>query len=148
MSLAQASAVLGIAVNSVRSRYKAGKIRGERDNEGRIWVWIDPHLAHSNNPSKSPASKSSMEGSNTPQVEALQAHISTLKEQLSGANSELATLRPKAAERDRLEAEAEGLRAQLDLLRSDRDEWRKVAHAGLERRSGGLLGLFRARPKV
>lgn len=41
MSLADAAMVLGIAPNSVRSRFKAGKLRGERDNQGKIWVWLD-----------------------------------------------------------------------------------------------------------
>ena len=45
MSLAEAGAILRIAPNSVRSRWKAGKLRGDRDNEGRIWVWLDPAAA-------------------------------------------------------------------------------------------------------
>ena len=145
MSLAEASTVLGIAANSVRSRYKAGKIRGERDNEGRIWVWVDPNVTPSKPPSKTAVSKSSIEGSKLAQIEALQAHISTLKEQLSGANDELATLRPKAAERDRLEAEAAGLRAQLDILKSDREEWRRMAQSRRGPRGGGFFNIFRPR---
>ena len=41
VSLTEAATLLGIAPNSVRSRFKAGKLRGERDNKQRIWVWID-----------------------------------------------------------------------------------------------------------
>lgn len=146
MSLAQAGTLLGIAPNSVRSRYKAGKIRGERDNEGRIWVWIDPQIATKGH-SKTPQSKPSIEGSNLAQIEALQAHISTLKEQLEGANSELAAIRPRALERERLEAEAAGLKAQLELLKSDRDDWRRMAQSSLSPRGGGFLKLFRSRSK-
>ena len=93
MSLAEAGAILRIAPNSVRSRWKAGKLRGDRDNEGRIWVWLDPAAP----PSKSRPSNPSIEGSNSRQVEALEAHIVTLREQLAGATAELATLRPRAA---------------------------------------------------
>ena len=96
MSLAEAGAVLGIAANSVRSRYKAGKLKGDRDNEGRIWVWLDPANSPSKKPSKNSTSKSSIEPSNQGQIEALTAHIETLKEQLASANAELAALRPKA----------------------------------------------------
>ncbi|MDO9224332.1 MAG: hypothetical protein Q7U20_11560 [Caulobacter sp.] len=140
MSLAEAGAILRIAPNSVRSRWKAGKLRGDRDNEGRIWVWLDPAAP----PSKSRPSNPSIEGSNSGQVEALEAHIVTLREQLAGATAELATLRPRAAERDRLEAEAVGLRVQVEMLQTDRAEWRAVAQRSLEK-GGGFLGLFRRR---
>lgn len=52
MSLADAAIALGIAPNSVRSRFKAGKIRGERDNLGKLWVWLD-QAAEGSKPSSS-----------------------------------------------------------------------------------------------
>ena len=61
MSLADAAMVLGIAPNSVRSRFKAGKLRGERDNQGKIWVWLDDAAQHTGG-SKSKPSKPSIEG--------------------------------------------------------------------------------------
>ena len=146
MSLSDASQLLGIAPNSVRSRYKSGKIRGDRDNEGRIWVWLDPDAAPSKLGSKSKASNSSIEGSKTAELEALKDHVSTLKRQLDDANAQLADLRPKALDRDRLEAEARGLQAQIDLLKADRDEWRRTAQEQLQaRHKTGFLGLFRRR---
>lgn len=146
MSLSEASALLGIAPNSVRSRYKSGKIRGERDNEGRIWVWVDPAAPPSKLGSKSKPSNSSIEGSKRSEFEALQDHIATLKQQLDAATAEVAELRPKAAERDRLEAEVAGLHAQIELLKTDRDEWRRTAQTQLQAPSKtGFLGLFRRR---
>ena len=73
MSLADAGKVLGIATNSVRSRWKAGHLRGERDNAGKVWVWIDP--TSDVRPSK-PATKASTEG----EVTALREHIATLND--------------------------------------------------------------------
>ena len=52
--------------NSVRSRWKAGKIEGFRDNIGKIWVHLDPEevaeAEAASNPSKAsiePVSKGS-----------------------------------------------------------------------------------------
>ena len=126
MSLVEASAILGIATNSVRSRYKSGKIRGEHDNKGRIWVWIDPESS----PSKRSVSNNSIE----PNIEALKI----LTEQLSIANLELADLRPKAAMAERLDAERPLLLGQIEDLKADRDAWRRLS----ERR--GFWGLFRS----
>lgn len=82
MSLVDAAAQLGIAPNSVRSRYKAGKLRGERDNSGRIWVWIDPSQppARTSKPSND---ASNSKPSTTFEVEALKSQIVDLKEQVS-----------------------------------------------------------------
>lgn len=144
MSLAEASACLRIAPNTVRSRWKAGKVRGERDNAGKIWVWVDPDLEGS----KKQLSKPSIEGSIAPQLDALRDHIQTLTDQLVAANAELATLRPYASEAARLEATAAGLRDHIDALKDDRDAWRQTAESLLvsrqePKRYGGFLGLFR-----
>jgi hypothetical protein len=146
MSLSEAGSLLGIAPNSVRSRYKSGKLRGERDNEGRIWVWLDPSAAPSKLGSKAKASNSSIAGSKAAEFEALKDHVSTLKQQLQEANAQLADLRPRALEKDRLEAQVAGLLEQIELLKADREEWRRTAQAQLqERPRAGFLGLFRRR---
>jgi len=143
MTLAAAAALLGIAPNSVRSRYKAGKIRGERDNTGRIWVWIERPQT-SSAPQKPAFETSNFEGVSKPSIEPPQAsnfelfeawrgHIQTLAEQLSLAQAELAELRPRAAERDRLEGEVKGLQAQVELLSSERDAWRVQAQDTLRK---------------
>lgn len=142
MSLADAAAALGIAPNSVRSRFKAGKLRGERDNAGKIWVWLDPD----SEASKSNPSKPSKEGSKPFEIEALQAHIHTLSEQLALANAELAALRPGAAEIGGLRASVAALEAQLAAMAEDRNQWRQTAQSVIGR-PGGFLGLFRRRPQ-
>ncbi len=130
MSLADAAAALGLAPNSVRSRFKAGKLRGERDNQGKIWVWLDDAVQPIEG-SKSKASKHSIEGFEQSRFEALEAHLRTLTEQLALAQSELASLRPRASAADRLEAEVAGLEALQDEVRADRDHWRSVAQQAL-----------------
>lgn len=140
MSLAEASALLGIAPNSVRSRYKAGKIRGERDNTGRIWVWLErpreartPAFETSNFEGVSKASIEPSKPSNFEPFEAWRAHIQTLADQLSLAQAELAELRPRAAERDRLEGEVKGLQALVEQLAGERDAWRVQAQDTLRK---------------
>ena len=104
MSLADAAATLGIAPNSVRSRFKAGKLRGERDNQGKIWVWLDdatqPVEGSKPNPSK--PSKPSIEGSEQGHIKALEAHLQAVSEQLNFAQVELSALRLRASAADRL----------------------------------------------
>ena len=126
MSLADAAAAMGIAPNSVRSRFKAGKLRGERDNLGKIWVWLDD-AALPPQGSKSNSSKPSIEGFDQGRFEAMDAHLRTLTEQLALAQSELVTLRFRASAADRLEAEVAGLEALRDEVRADRDHWRDIA---------------------
>lgn len=151
LSLAEAADRLGIAPNSVRSRWKAGKIEGSRDNTGKIWVYLDPAAAAeveaSSNPSKpsiEPASKASTEPPSNPsevpgsnpsiegvegfeagRVEAQVAHIETLTGQLERAASELDALRPRALEGERAQARAEALEATLSTLRGEREEERR-----------------------
>ena len=126
MSLADAAAALGIAPNSVRSRWKAQKIRGERDNSGKVWVWLDPEKTANDKGSKEIVSKPSIEPSNRFEINALQDHVKTLVEQLAIANAELADLRPKAAETARLEAENGGLQAQLAIRAEQLEELRRL----------------------
>lgn len=126
MSLAEAATALGIAPNSVRSRFKAGKLRGERDNSGKIWVWIDPN-ASPPSPSNLRTSKPSIEGLKNGEIEALKSHIRTLEQQLALSQAEAGTLRDKAALADRLEAQVEGLKILEAEIRSDRDRWRETA---------------------
>lgn len=125
MSLADAAAMTKTAPNTIRSRFKSGKLRGERDNAGKIWVWLDPDVEAS----KSRVSKPSSEGSNAAALEALTA-------QLVRAQDELDTLRPKAATADRLEAEKALILGQIEDLKADRDAWRRLS----ERR--GFWGMF------
>lgn len=122
MSLAEAAAITGVAPNTIRSRFKAGKIKGERDNTGKIWVWIDPDILTSKRHTSNPSNDAAFEA---------------LKVQLNRANDELDALRPKAAMADALAAEKGLLIEQITDLKADRDAWRKLS----ERR--GLWGLFR-----
>lgn len=111
MTLNEAAAVLGIKPQSVRSRFKAGKLKGERDNSGKIWVWLDDTTPANQRGSKEPLQQLATAG----EIEALKGHIATL-------NAELAVLRPKASAADRLDGEIAALRATVDDLRARLDE--------------------------
>jgi len=139
MSLAEAARALGIAPNSVRSRFKAGKIRGERDNLGKLWVWLDHALEGSKSPASNPSIEGSKDsdsnlrskGSNAAHINALEAHLRTLTDQLNLAQAEVSALRTRASSADRLEGQVAGLEALRDEIRADRDHWREVAERAL-----------------
>lgn len=116
-SLKSAGDLLGITANAMRARAKKDpeKYRLERDNGGKIWVWI--------NPQNLPPLKTSTASNESSNLEALKASIEALKDQAATASSitELReqllaeTARADAAERSRDQAEA------------DRDRWRAMA---------------------
>lgn len=133
MSLKDAGKLLGIQPNSVRSRWKSGKIDGERDNAGKIWVFVDPEEAANDRGSIEGASKPSVEAFESNQIKALEAHLKTVTEQLSKADAELEVLRPLASEKARLEAEKAGLEAQIALIKEHQGEYREQAKAEIER---------------
>lgn len=142
MSLTEAAEALGIASNSVRSRWKAGKIRGERDNAGKIWVWIDTEKAANDKGSKegvSKVSKPSIEAFEVGEINALRDHVKTLNEQLAIASAELSELRPKAVEAARLEAENKGLQAQLGIRAEQIDDLRQRLTERPEKAPQGFL---------
>lgn len=129
MSLAEAATLTNTAPNTIRSRFKSGKIRGERDNAGKIWVWIDPDKEASKRQTSKP-SKPTSKPSNDEALDVLTG-------QLQRANNELDALRPKAALADILAAEKALLIEQISDLKADRDAWKKLS----ERKS--LWGLFK-----
>ena len=92
MALREASEATGIPANTLRSRYKAGKLRGERDNSGRLYVWIDPAAQGSS----SKASNSSKQVRTEGELEALKGHIETLKDQLAAADARASDWQAKA----------------------------------------------------
>ncbi len=112
MSLKEAGELLGIKPNSVRSRWKQGKLDGERDNAGKIWVWVDRDAAANDQGSKKKVSKPSIEGFESSEIKALKDHLKATSDQLAKAEAEIADLRPQAMEAVRLKAENALLRDQ------------------------------------
>ena len=84
LSLKQVGELLGIGESAVRARFKAGKLAGERDNQGKIWVHVEPSL-------QCPAKRRPDEGSLRDLVEVMKAQIAAL-------TAERDALRPQAAE--------------------------------------------------
>ena len=143
MSLAEAGDRLGIAPNTVHSRWKAGRIEGARDNTGKIWVHLDPaevtEIEGTSNPSKpsvEPISKGSkrlvsnplielFEGFEADRADAQAAHIETLTGQLDRTMAELDALRPKVLEGERARARADALEIALTTLRDEREAERR-----------------------
>ncbi len=174
MSLAEAGDRLGIASNSVRSRWKAGRIEGSRDNVGKIWVYLDPKeiveaeaASNSSKPSIEPMSKGSTEGGSNPSTEpssnpsiegvegfedrrfeAQAAHIKTLTGQLERAEAELDALRPKVLEGERAGARAEALEATLSTLRDEREMERRSHREHVQDLRGRAEGAERREGEV
>jgi chromosome segregation ATPase len=109
MSLKEAGELLGLKPNSIRSRYKKGKLRGEADNMGKLWVWIDPTKLANDRGSKEPSSKVTKKDFEGSEIKALQDQLKAITEQLDKANAEIADLKPQAMEAVRLQAEVKGL---------------------------------------
>lgn len=131
MSLKEAGNLLGLKPNSVRSRYKKGQIRGEADNLGKLWVFLDPSKIAPSKVTIEPNSKPSIEPDLPVEIIALQAKVEALTQELARADAalvkadaELGVLRPLASDVARLEAEGAGLRSQIELM--DRANTEKV----------------------
>lgn len=112
MTLKAAAGLLGIHPNSVRSRYKKGKLRGEADNAGKIWVFIDPSKIANDAGSFKPTMKVTKRVRNDSEINALKDHLKATTEQLEKAQAEIVDLKPQALEAVRLKAENDGLRDQ------------------------------------
>ena len=113
MSLEAAGKVLGVSANAVRARAKKNpdKYAIERDNRGKIWVYIDPETVQPLKPSNDPPLDLTLDE--------LKVSIDALRRQ-ADLVAEAADLREKLvsaeAERDRLR---ERVLAQ-EVLLSDR----------------------------
>lgn len=112
MSLKEAGEYLGLKPNSVRSRWKKGTLRGETDNMGKVWVWLDPTKAASDRASKKSILKPMIEGFERNEIKALKDHLKATSEQLEKAQAEITDLKPQVLESVRLRAENQGLRDQ------------------------------------
>ena len=133
LSLKEASDLLGIGESAVRARFKAGKLEGERDNQGKIWVFVEPEM----HPALKPAKELQTQG----EIAAVRELMGALKTQLQGITAERDALRSSATENTRLRAEIAGaeamiaakeeiikdLRELVEDTRKERDEWRKQA---------------------
>lgn len=117
-SLEAAGKLLGVGANAVRARAKKNPelYHVERDNGGKIWVWIDPENLQN--------MKASKDNQLDPKTRSLKASIEALQERVSTAErgEAAAMARADAAERARDQAE------------SDRDHWRAMAESLAARR--------------
>lgn len=155
MDLKEAAGLLGISAEAVRARAKAGKLRYEKDNAQKWWVFLDPEQV-ANDAQNLESNRTLNSGRNlTPKATdfegekaALLGHIQTLKDALAASNAERDRLRDLADERAliaaRLEAglsamsaKHDGAAALVDDLRRrldlESDERRKLVADMLER---------------
>ena len=113
-SLEAAGKLLGISANAMRARAKKSpeKYRMERDNGGKIWLWIDPE-----NLPAAKARKVSHEGSKIDELKASIEAVSDLRERLTGAEIRAV----------RAETERDAAIARADAAEADRDRWQAMA---------------------
>lgn len=109
-SLEAAGKLFGITANAMRARAKKmpEKYRVERDNGGKIWLWIDPQKLFSMKVQEKP-SKGSKQNELKASIEALKEHteaIASLRERLA---AETARANAAEADRDRWQGMAERL---------------------------------------
>lgn len=138
LSLKDAAEVLEISESGVRARFKKGQIDGERDNSGKIWVFVTPAMKDA----VQVAQKQGNEGSEG----AFRDLIETLQRQVIGLETERDSLREEAGETGqlreklaRIETETEAAKAQVADLRAQlatsESERKQLFSAVLERAS-------------
>ncbi|WP_149541479.1 hypothetical protein [Siccirubricoccus phaeus] len=143
MGLKEAGELLGITRNAVKARIAAGKLRGERGNlDNKWWVFLDPETIANDKPKG--GNDTSTAGYNdtgndiekSALLDALTAHIDTLKADLADARAEITRLRPRAEAVDKLQAELDGLRERHADKAAELDRLQKLVEAaGEERRA-------------
>lgn len=109
-SLETAGKLFGITANAMRARAKKNpeKYRIERDNGGKIWLWIDPQTLSSVKAQEKPR-KGSKSDELKASIEVLREHteaVTRLRERLA---AEIARANAAEADRDRWQAMAEKL---------------------------------------
>lgn len=89
ITVKEAASVLGISEEAVRQRIRRNRLESEKDDEGRVWVWLDV---------------TSLSEQDTTQslLEAKDETINHLSEQLSFLRSELAEWQEEARRKDHL----------------------------------------------
>lgn len=111
--LKEAAEALGLTESGARARFRRGELQGERDNTGKIWVYITPVVQPAKQPHKSSDDK------------AIRELVTVLKDQLAAVTAERDTYRAAADEATRAMAELAGLQQKAAILESERDDLRR-----------------------
>jgi hypothetical protein len=126
VSLKDAAELLGLTESGARARFRRGELQGERDNTGKIWVYVAPAMQVAVQPAKQPHKSSDNEAS--------RELAAVLKDQLAAITAERDTYRAAANETTRTAAELAGLREQCGQLenqladvKEQRDRWQREA---------------------
>jgi len=112
---------LGISPDGARMKAKRNKWTATTDNEGNIRVCVPADLSANNRTNVPPRTRPERSTEQTNEIKALQAHIETLKQQVSDHAAERERLREQldqqradhAAERQLLRNEIHALKAEL-----------------------------------
>lgn len=123
LSLKDASAALGISESGVRARFKTGKLSGERDNQGKIWVFVSADVE----PRMQSALRVQTEGAEGVYREL----VDTLKQQVAMLIFERDALRGNAAEVIQMTADI----ARMEAVLAAEKQQRQKADAEVERLS-------------
>jgi hypothetical protein len=83
LSVAQAARALGVTESGVRKRVSRGTLPHERDENGTVWVYVDPLQTVSGTPLDSPADEV-----RETVLDALHDQVATLKDQVRYLQSE------------------------------------------------------------
>lgn len=82
LSVREAAELLGISPDGVRMRIKRGSMESERDDEGRVWVWLETANSASQDPN-------SVYQQNSAEAETLRDEVAYLRSVISQRDSEL-----------------------------------------------------------
>lgn len=153
-SLKAAADLYGVKPNAIRARFKKGQIRGERDNQGRIFVWIDPAQAANDKQPREPSLKPSTRPEKSGELKALKDHIETLTNERDRLRAEIDRLRENTMDRTHVETllqVRDDKIAELERELAERDHQNREIDAALRKteqelqreRRRGVRGLWR-----
>jgi hypothetical protein len=115
LGIADAAVRLGVSPDTIRRRIKRGKLQGNRDNTGKLWIVLPAGFAQARAPlPEQPAAYVPMQQDQSAVIDELRNHVVSLRSELDRAH----------AEQDRL----------LNMLME--------AQAALVRRNQGMLAML------
>ena len=152
LSLKDAADVLELSENGVRSRYKMGKLEGERDNTGKIWVFVDPNPKSSKvtlKPSKKSKSPDFEPASNLSKrlINLVEEELHTLRTERDALKAQIASQAGLQEEAARARVEMAKLETSLNTAQTTITELRERLDASKAERQELMQALLRALEK-
>ena len=101
VSLKDAAEMLGLTESGARARFRRGELQGERDNSGKIWVYVAPAMQPTLQPAKQPHKSNDSEAILRAQLEGLSGELEQVKSERDDLRRRLDQSEAERREKDR-----------------------------------------------